>query len=162
MLEKRWPGTLHQSDWRLECSSPGDTDLTLLSFFLFALFFQQCQKFGQYNKEDPTSFRLSDSFSLYPQVSNRCLLNNYRRINCDRTRTHCSQAKVKTWWILRLHLWVMKVVRFRTDAVCARQCLGPTEDRDDMWRGESGSPTPMKRQHRARPLLKAAAKSLHS
>ncbi|KAK1337236.1 hypothetical protein QTO34_001859 [Cnephaeus nilssonii] len=26
-----------------------------------------CQKFGQYNKEDPTSFRLSDSFSLYPQ-----------------------------------------------------------------------------------------------
>nr|XP_045218367.1 protein transport protein Sec23B isoform X2 [Macaca fascicularis] len=27
----------------------------------------QCQKFGQYNKEDPTSFRLSDSFSLYPQ-----------------------------------------------------------------------------------------------
>uniref|UniRef100_H0WQ50 Protein transport protein SEC23 n=1 Tax=Otolemur garnettii TaxID=30611 RepID=H0WQ50_OTOGA len=30
-----------------------------------------CQKFGQYNKEDPTSFRLSDSFSLYPQVSNK-------------------------------------------------------------------------------------------
>ncbi|XP_055400067.1 protein transport protein Sec23B isoform X2 [Bubalus kerabau] len=27
----------------------------------------QCQKFGQYNKEDPMSFRLSDSFSLYPQ-----------------------------------------------------------------------------------------------
>lgn len=26
-----------------------------------------CQKFGQYNKEDPMSFRLSDSFSLYPQ-----------------------------------------------------------------------------------------------
>ncbi|XP_004698210.1 protein transport protein Sec23B [Echinops telfairi] len=26
-----------------------------------------CQKFGQYNKEDPTSFRLSDAFSLYPQ-----------------------------------------------------------------------------------------------
>ncbi|KAH0514629.1 Protein transport protein Sec23B [Microtus ochrogaster] len=26
-----------------------------------------CQKFGQYNKEDPASFRLSDSFSLYPQ-----------------------------------------------------------------------------------------------
>ncbi|XP_068421723.1 protein transport protein Sec23B isoform X3 [Eschrichtius robustus] len=26
-----------------------------------------CQKFGQYTKEDPSSFRLSDSFSLYPQ-----------------------------------------------------------------------------------------------
>uniref|UniRef100_A0A8C7ZP16 Protein transport protein SEC23 n=1 Tax=Oryzias sinensis TaxID=183150 RepID=A0A8C7ZP16_9TELE len=26
-----------------------------------------CQKFGQYNKEDPTSFRLSESLSLYPQ-----------------------------------------------------------------------------------------------
>ncbi|KAG8133097.1 putative Protein transport protein [Naja naja] len=26
-----------------------------------------CQKFGQYNKDDPNSFRLSDSFSLYPQ-----------------------------------------------------------------------------------------------
>ncbi|KAG9277856.1 protein transport protein Sec23B [Astyanax mexicanus] len=26
-----------------------------------------CQKFGQYNKEDPNSFRLSESLSLYPQ-----------------------------------------------------------------------------------------------
>ncbi|KAG5215284.1 hypothetical protein JEQ12_000860 [Ovis aries] len=26
-----------------------------------------CQKFGQYNEEDPVSFRLSDSFSLHPQ-----------------------------------------------------------------------------------------------
>ncbi|KAM6206994.1 protein transport protein Sec23B [Sarcoramphus papa] len=26
-----------------------------------------CQKFGQYNKDDPSSFRLSESFSLYPQ-----------------------------------------------------------------------------------------------
>uniref|UniRef100_A0A3B3ZWU0 Protein transport protein SEC23 n=1 Tax=Periophthalmus magnuspinnatus TaxID=409849 RepID=A0A3B3ZWU0_9GOBI len=26
-----------------------------------------CQKFGQFNKEDPTSFRLSESLSLYPQ-----------------------------------------------------------------------------------------------
>ncbi|OCT79801.1 hypothetical protein XELAEV_18026612mg [Xenopus laevis] len=26
-----------------------------------------CQKFGQYNKDDPSSFRLSDSFSLFPQ-----------------------------------------------------------------------------------------------
>ncbi|KAK2531894.1 Sec23b [Columba guinea] len=26
-----------------------------------------CQKFGQYNKDDPNSFRLSESFSLYPQ-----------------------------------------------------------------------------------------------
>ena len=26
-----------------------------------------CQKFGEYNKDDPTSFRLSENFSLYPQ-----------------------------------------------------------------------------------------------
>uniref|UniRef100_A0A3B5AU18 Protein transport protein SEC23 n=1 Tax=Stegastes partitus TaxID=144197 RepID=A0A3B5AU18_9TELE len=26
-----------------------------------------CQKFGQFNKEDPTSFKLSESLSLYPQ-----------------------------------------------------------------------------------------------
>uniref|UniRef100_A0AAQ5ZN29 Protein transport protein SEC23 n=1 Tax=Amphiprion ocellaris TaxID=80972 RepID=A0AAQ5ZN29_AMPOC len=26
-----------------------------------------CQKFGQFNKDDPTSFRLSESLSLYPQ-----------------------------------------------------------------------------------------------
>ncbi|MXQ96578.1 hypothetical protein E5288_WYG021810 [Bos mutus] len=30
-------------------------------------FIRLCQKFGQYNKEDPMSFRFSDSFSLYPQ-----------------------------------------------------------------------------------------------
>lgn len=33
-----------------------------------AFCFLQCQKFGQYNKDDPNSFRLSESFSLYPQV----------------------------------------------------------------------------------------------
>lgn len=27
----------------------------------------QCQKFGEYNKDDPNSFRLSENFSLYPQ-----------------------------------------------------------------------------------------------
>jgi hypothetical protein len=27
-----------------------------------------CQKFGEFNKEDPTSFRLAENFSLYPQV----------------------------------------------------------------------------------------------
>lgn len=29
----------------------------------------QCQKFGQFNKDDPTSFRLSEALSLYPQVN---------------------------------------------------------------------------------------------
>lgn len=29
---------------------------------------QQCQKFGDYHKDDPNSFRFSDNFSLYPQV----------------------------------------------------------------------------------------------
>lgn len=27
----------------------------------------QCQKFGEYSKDDPNSFRLSENFSLYPQ-----------------------------------------------------------------------------------------------
>lgn len=27
-----------------------------------------CQKFGEYHKDDPGSFRLADNFSLYPQV----------------------------------------------------------------------------------------------
>ncbi len=27
----------------------------------------QCQKFGEYNKDDPNSFRLPDNFTLYPQ-----------------------------------------------------------------------------------------------
>jgi protein transport protein SEC23 len=27
----------------------------------------QCQKFGEYNRDQPMSFRLSDAFSLYPQ-----------------------------------------------------------------------------------------------
>ena len=26
-----------------------------------------CQKFGEYNKDDPNSFRLPDNFTLYPQ-----------------------------------------------------------------------------------------------
>jgi len=29
----------------------------------------QCQKFGDYHKDDPNSFRFSETFSLYPQVS---------------------------------------------------------------------------------------------
>lgn len=28
----------------------------------------QCQKFGDYHKDDPNSFRFSETFSLYPQV----------------------------------------------------------------------------------------------
>ena len=28
-----------------------------------------CQKFGEYHKDDPNSFRLAENFSLYPQVS---------------------------------------------------------------------------------------------
>ena len=27
----------------------------------------QCQKFGDYHKDDPNSFRFSENFSLYPQ-----------------------------------------------------------------------------------------------
>lgn len=27
----------------------------------------QCQKFGEYHKDDPSSFRLNDTFSMFPQ-----------------------------------------------------------------------------------------------
>ena len=33
----------------------------------FLLSYIQCQKFGEYNKDDPNSFRLQDNFTLYPQ-----------------------------------------------------------------------------------------------
>lgn len=44
----------------LECRTPA------IAAFSFVLYFQ-CQKFGEYNKDDPGSFRLSENFSLYPQ-----------------------------------------------------------------------------------------------
>lgn len=36
--------------------------MSLKYFFLL-----QCQKFGEYQKDDPNSFRLPENFSLYPQ-----------------------------------------------------------------------------------------------
>ena len=30
--------------------------------------YEQCQKFGEYHKDDPNSFRYAENFSLYPQV----------------------------------------------------------------------------------------------
>ena len=32
------------------------------------------QKFGEFNKEDPSSFRLAENFSLYPQVRGICCI----------------------------------------------------------------------------------------
>ncbi|XP_066172470.1 protein transport protein Sec23B isoform X2 [Sylvia atricapilla] len=49
------------SQWKI-CSL--DPSTTLAIYFEVV---NQCQKFGQYNKDDPNSFRLSESFSLYPQ-----------------------------------------------------------------------------------------------
>lgn len=36
-------------------------------YFRVKLLFFQCQKFGEYAKDDPNSFRLAENFSLYPQ-----------------------------------------------------------------------------------------------
>ncbi len=43
----------------------------LLNVSLYNIVFLslQCQKFGEYHKDDPSSFKFSDNFSLYPQVS---------------------------------------------------------------------------------------------
>lgn len=47
------------------------------SGFVFVVWFQ-CQKFGQFSKDDPNSFRLSESLSLYPQVKHWLLqFNSY-------------------------------------------------------------------------------------
>ena len=35
----------------------------------------QCQKFGEYHKDDPSSFKFSDNFSLYPQVNVQSLVH---------------------------------------------------------------------------------------
>ena len=35
--------------------------------WLDRMLIQLCQKFADYRKEDPTSFRLTDNFSIYPQ-----------------------------------------------------------------------------------------------
>lgn len=34
---------------------------------MWSNFYSQCQKFGEYAKDDPNSFRLPENFSLYPQ-----------------------------------------------------------------------------------------------
>ena len=35
--------------------------------FLLLRLFRLCQKFGEFNKDSPESFRLPENFSLYPQ-----------------------------------------------------------------------------------------------
>lgn len=42
------------------------TKIATTKFCFFSLS-PQCQKFGDYHKEDPNSFRFSPNFSLYPQ-----------------------------------------------------------------------------------------------
>ena len=44
--------------------------IVLVSWF-FSL--AQCQKFGEYHKDDPSSFQFAENFSLYPQVSHTSL-----------------------------------------------------------------------------------------
>ena len=39
--------------------------IMLIIYHFFSLL--QCQKFGEYGKDDPNSFRLAENFSLYPQ-----------------------------------------------------------------------------------------------
>ena len=38
------------------------------------MYILQCQKFGEYHKDDPSSFKFNENFSLYPQVSMSPLL----------------------------------------------------------------------------------------
>lgn len=38
-----------------------------MHFLRYKILFLQCQKFGEYAKDDPNSFRLAQNFSMYPQ-----------------------------------------------------------------------------------------------
>jgi len=49
--------------WRAETQADGPDVLRWIDRMLIRM----CQKFGEYNKEDPGSFRLPDNFTLYPQ-----------------------------------------------------------------------------------------------
>jgi len=49
--------------WRAESSDEGADVLRWVDRMLIRL----CQKFGEYNKDSPDSFRLPENFSLYPQ-----------------------------------------------------------------------------------------------
>ena len=51
------------------------THTSFLHFFISSLFsLSQCQKFGEYHKDDPSSFKFNDNFSLYPQVNQNTAL----------------------------------------------------------------------------------------
>lgn len=49
--------------WRAETQDDGPDVLRWVDRMLIRL----CQKFGEYGKDDPSSFRLPDNFTLYPQ-----------------------------------------------------------------------------------------------
>ena len=49
--------------WRAETQDDGPDVLRWVDRMLIRL----CQKFGEYGKDDPNSFRLPDNFTLYPQ-----------------------------------------------------------------------------------------------
>ena len=53
------------------CRHPQSNHIQSSNFFIwlkyYLSFLLQCQKFGEYGKDDPNSFRLPDNFHLYPQ-----------------------------------------------------------------------------------------------
>ena len=49
--------------WRADSTDEGADVLRWVDRMLIRL----CQKFGEYNKDSPDSFRLPENFSLYPQ-----------------------------------------------------------------------------------------------
>jgi len=51
------------ASWRADTSEEGSDVLRWVDRMLIRL----CQKFGEYNKDSPDSFRLPENFSLYPQ-----------------------------------------------------------------------------------------------
>jgi len=76
----------------------------------------QCQKFGDFNKDDPSSFRFSEQFSLYPQFMFHLrrsqflqVFNNspdetsyYRSVSCTLCPTnycvHCCSVDTSCQW----------------------------------------------------------------
>ena len=52
----------------LSCRAQNDDGPDVLRW-VDRMLIRVCQKFGDYHKDDPSSFQLADNFSLYPQVS---------------------------------------------------------------------------------------------
>ena len=68
--------------------------------FISCMFYSvvQCQKFGEYHKDDPNSFRFTENFSLYPQFMFHLRRSRFLQVfnnSPDETSYYRSVAKLR-------------------------------------------------------------------